>query len=146
MEVMVPKGGSHLLAGGSHGGNTFLGAAHGENPLGECPQVDTELWDAHEGTTIPPRGCPRRGTPENAAWRGWRQPEGRTGTCGRLLDEESAGKRERRRRRAGREEAAARRLRTCGPGADREDLEVKRWQIVKKVIVRCPIYYGFIVG
>lgn len=54
--------------------------------------------------------------------------------------------------RAGQVEAAARRLRTCGPGAtlqgraDREDLEVKRWQIVKKVIVRCPIYYGFIVG
>lgn len=54
--------------------------------------------------------------------------------------------------RAGEAEAAARRLRTCGPGATRagradgEDLEVKRWQIVKKVIVRCPIYYSFIVG
>lgn len=34
----------------------------------------------------------------------------------------------------------------AGRRADREDLEVKRWQIVKKVIVRCPIYYSFIVG
>lgn len=60
---MVPKGGSHLLAGGSHRGNTYLGAAHGENPLGEHPQVDAELWDAHKGITTPPRGCPRREKP-----------------------------------------------------------------------------------
>lgn len=39
--------------------------------------------------------------------------------------------------------AEAPHLRTGSYGAgrrtDREDLEVKRWQIVKKVIVRCPI-------
>lgn len=65
---------------------------------------------------------------------------------------EISGKRgkERAGRRGGGSGAEAPHLRTgsdpAGRRAAREDLEVKRWQIVKKVIVRCPIYYSFIVG
>lgn len=109
------------------------GDAHGGSPTREMPTRD---------------GVPREWPALKAArGQGWhlRGPTG--ATLGRNQQEKGKGE-----RRAGRAQAAARRLRTCGPGATREgragreDLEVKRWQIVKKVIVRCPIYYGFIVG
>lgn len=50
---MVPKWGSHLLAGGAQvglpKGDIYLGGlpTDGTDPLGKCLQVDTELGDAH---------------------------------------------------------------------------------------------------
>ncbi|CAN8203129.1 unnamed protein product [Coccothraustes coccothraustes] len=131
-------------------GDTYLGAAHGEDPLGQCPQVDTELGDAHKGTAVPGislRGDAHGGSPgmptrDVHARRGpLRMPARRTGlkaargqdlhlrgptgaSVGRNHQEKGKGE-----RRARQAEAAARRLRTCGPGAtregraDREDLE-----------------------
>lgn len=107
-----------------------------------------------EGMTTaghPPRGCPREmGSPRMPARRtGLKAARGQDwhlrGPTGASLGRNHQGK-WKGERRAGQAEAAARRLRTCGPGAtredraDREDLKVKRRQIVKKVIVRCPIY------
>lgn len=57
-----PKGGVPPAGRGFPWGNIFPRAARGEKSLGECPQVDTELWDAHEGTTIP-RGDAHGGGP-----------------------------------------------------------------------------------
>lgn len=140
-----------------------MGAAQGEDPPGDAHGGDTELGDARQGTTvpgIPPRGDTHGKTPNpgvltagHPPWgcapgaRGWGSPRAGlapAGAQGQVFWGGSAGKG------AGGAEAEARRLRTCEGGAavraGGEDLEVKRWQIVKKVIVRCPIYYSFIVG
>lgn len=86
--VMVPKGGSHLLSG----------AAHGENPLGERPQVGTDLGDPpHKGTTAPgmsPRGDAQGGAPPRMLQQG--AGAAPAGADGRLFGEKSSGKRERR--------------------------------------------------
>lgn len=103
--------------------------------------------EEHPSRACGPPRLPTRSTGLKAAReQGWHL----RGPRGRFFGEgESAGKGERSGQGGG-SGAEAPHLRTgsdpAGRRADREDLEVKRWQIVKKVIVRCPIYYSFIVG